>query len=87
MWTILDPVHDGVVIRASLNLHMTFIIHAIFNSFLIYYCDMQINICANEDLIAFWGRSMASKNLRYNGRKSNQNRIIRSNIKKELKIA
>ena len=35
MWTTLDPVHDGVVIRASLNLHMTFIIHAIFNSFLI----------------------------------------------------
>jgi hypothetical protein len=34
MWTTLDPVHDGVVIRASLNLHMTFIIHAIFNSFL-----------------------------------------------------
>jgi hypothetical protein len=35
MWTTLDPVHDEVVIRASLNLHMTFIIHAIFNSFLI----------------------------------------------------
>jgi hypothetical protein len=48
---------------------------------------MQINICANEDLIVFWGRSMASKNLRYNGRKSKPNSIIRSNIKKELKIA
>ena len=35
MWTTVDPVHDGVVIRASLNLHMTFIIHAIVNSFLI----------------------------------------------------
>ena len=35
MWTTVDPVHDGVVIRASLNLHMTFIIHAMFNSFLI----------------------------------------------------
>ena len=35
MWTTLDPVHDGVVIRASLNLHMAFIIHAILKKILI----------------------------------------------------
>jgi len=38
-------VDDGAVIRASLNLHMTFIIRAIFNSFLIL--DLMIRFGLN----------------------------------------